>query len=130
MPQKPKYELKPLPKASTETLGDRIARARKDRGLTQTELAEIIGIEQNLVSAYERGRLRIYDDLLVQFAVALKVTTDELLGLKDYKLDVPSISLRLMKRLATIEKMPEAKKKHIIKTLDDSIKANSSDSDK
>ena len=125
MPQKPKYELKPLSVPLTETLGARIARIRKERGMTQAELAEKIGIENALVSDYERERIRMYDDLLIRFALALRVSTDELLGLKDYKPDVPVISLRLMKRLAIIEKLPEAKKKHIIRTLDDSIKANS-----
>ena len=127
--QKPKYELKPLPITITESLGARIARIRKERGMTQGELAEIIGIEQALVSDYERERIRMYDDLLIRFALALKVTSDELLGIKDYKPDFPALSLRLMKRLAVIEKLPETKKKHIIRTLDDSIKANAPDTE-
>jgi DNA-binding XRE family transcriptional regulator len=37
-----------------ETLGRRIARLRKERGYTQVELAEKIGIIQVLISDYER----------------------------------------------------------------------------
>jgi transcriptional regulator with XRE-family HTH domain len=125
MPQKPKSQPKPLPFSISETLGSRIARLRKERGLTQAELAEKIGIEKTLVSDYEREKIRMYDDLIIRFAVALNVSSDELLGIKNHKSAAPAISLRLMKRLAQIEKLPEPKKKHIIRTIDDSIKANS-----
>jgi len=125
MPQKPKSELKPLPFNPQESLGLRLARIRKERALTQAQLAEKIGIDKTLVSDYEREKIRMYDDLVLRFAIALGVSTDELLGLKDYNSEAPSVSLRLMKRLAVIDTFPEAKKKHILRTLDDSIKANS-----
>ena len=35
--------------------GDLVARARRSRGLTQAELAEVAGIEQANISAIERG---------------------------------------------------------------------------
>jgi len=79
-----------------------------------------------LVSDYEREKIRMYDDLVIRFAIALDVSSDELLGLKNSRPDAPSVSLRLMKRLATIDAFPEAKKKHILRTLDDSIEANKS----
>ena len=39
-----------------ETLGQRLARLRKQRGFTQVELAEKVGITQVLISAYETDR--------------------------------------------------------------------------
>src|SRR5207247_2491036 len=38
-----------------ETVGQRLARLRRERGLTQVELAERLGIAQPIVSDYERG---------------------------------------------------------------------------
>ena len=125
MPQKPKAPLKPLPFKSSETIGERIARIRKHRGLSQSELAEKIGIEKTLVSDYERGKIRMYDELVIRFALALRVSSDELLGIKNQAQHSPAVSLRLMRRLATIDKFPESTKKHIIRLLDESIAANS-----
>jgi transcriptional regulator with XRE-family HTH domain len=51
------------------------------KGYTQVELAEKIGIIQVLISDYERDKLRPHPEVIVRFAHALNVTTDELLGL-------------------------------------------------
>lgn len=127
MPQKAKYELKPLPYSTAETMGNRIARFRKHRCMTQSNLADKIGIDKSLVSDYERDKIRMYDDLIVRFALALGISTDVLLGVKETEIEQPALSLRLVKRLTMIDKLPEGKKKHIIRTLDDIIKANTSE---
>ena len=93
--------------------------------MTQQELADAIGIERILISDYERSRIRLYDELVAHFAKALHVSSDELLGLVKLDTDSEAPSLRLMKRVAEIEKLPEIKKKAILKTLDDLIRANS-----
>jgi len=121
MPRVPKQTL-PSVTNTEETIGQRIARFRKLRGLTQKQLAEKIGIVQNLVSDYENGKLRLYDEMLAHFATTLKVSADELLGLKTES-EPPALSLRFIKRLSIIETFSEAKKKHVLRTLDDSIKA-------
>ena len=46
--------------ANGETIGQRIARLRNERGLTQKQLGEKIGIVQVLVSDYEKGKLRLH----------------------------------------------------------------------
>jgi transcriptional regulator with XRE-family HTH domain len=120
MPRVPKKALPPLTN-STETIGQRIARYRKLRGLTQQELAQLIGIEQNLVSDYERGVIRLYDEMVGRFAIALKTTADSLLGLSSKEPVGSNISLRFSKRLSVIETFPEAQKKRILRNLDDAI---------
>jgi transcriptional regulator with XRE-family HTH domain len=118
MPRVPKQTLPPL-KLSSESLGQRIARIRKLRGLTQVQLAQKIGIERTVIANYEKDRLRIYDEMLARIALALSVSTDELLGLSA---STPSkdeaASLRLVRRLRKIEQLPPAKQKAIIQTLD------------
>ena len=65
--------------AARSWIGQRLARIRKDRGFTQVELAEEIGIIQSLVSSYESGALRLSANMAVRFAAALEVSVDELL---------------------------------------------------
>jgi transcriptional regulator with XRE-family HTH domain len=124
MPHVPKNTLKPLD-LGNEPLGKRIARLRKSRGLTQTELAQKIGITRDLVGAYEIGHIRLYDEMVVRFAMALNVTTDTILGYSGENKSEYLPSLRLVKRIIEIDKLPELKKKLIIKMLDELIKANS-----
>lgn len=124
MPQPRKAELEPLPVAK-EPIADRIKRFRKLRGLTQAQLAEKIGISRGLEASYESGRIRLYDDMVARFALALGISADTLLGIDEATpQDVPSV--RFTKRLKELEKLPEPKKKALISTLDDLIRANNS----
>lgn len=122
MPQVSKIKLPPL-KLGKETLGQRLARFRKERGYTQVQLAKKIGISQVLVSDYERDRIRPHYEMIIRFALALKVSTDELLGLKPTKTDGNKQSLKLLRRMSKIEDLPPAQQKTLIKTIDTFIKA-------
>jgi transcriptional regulator with XRE-family HTH domain len=98
---------------------ERLARLRKERGWTQVELAERVGITQRLVSDYERGRLRLNADIVVRLANALEVATDELLqpdGQKHPLRRKPS--LRVLRRLEKIEKLPLHQQSTLLKTID------------
>lgn len=100
-----------------DDIGKRIAKIRKEQGLTQKELADKIGIERYLLSDYELGRARIYDEMIIRLALVLSIGSDELLGLK--KMDNPtSPSLKLMKRLYKIDKLPLSKQKYLLKKID------------
>jgi len=124
MPQPRKAKLEPLP-VNTEPIADRIKRFRTLRGLTQVQLADKIGISRGLEASYESGRIRLYDDMVARFALALDVSADALLGLEDTTPQaMPGV--RFTKRLKELEKLPEAKKKALISTLDDLIRANNS----
>jgi transcriptional regulator with XRE-family HTH domain len=124
MPSIPKFSLKPL-KTSQEPIGKRIARLRKKLGMTQTELAEKVGISRKLVTDYETRRVRLYDEMVIRLAFALNVSTDEILGVKDSEHEKIDMSIRFMRRMKELNKLPENKIKHILKTLDDLIRANS-----
>ena len=65
-----------------ETIGERIARMRKERGFTQVELADKIGTIQTIVSDYETDRLRLSAEMAVRFALALDVSMDDILNPK------------------------------------------------
>jgi transcriptional regulator with XRE-family HTH domain len=70
MPRKSKLKL-PALRLGEGSVGQRIARIRKERGYTQNELAERIGTIQALVSDYERDKLRLNAEMAVRFAIAL-----------------------------------------------------------
>lgn len=62
-----------------ETLGKRIARCRKERGLTQEALAEALGISSQAVSKWETDQTCPDILLLPQLAALLDITVDTLL---------------------------------------------------
>jgi transcriptional regulator with XRE-family HTH domain len=123
MPRKSSLEL-PALDLGEETTGQRIARLRKERGYTQVELAERIGTIQALVSDYERDKLRLNGEMAVRFALALEVSTDELLGLAGKKAARSrKPSRKILRRLEQIEKLPAAQQAILLKTIDTFIKA-------
>jgi transcriptional regulator with XRE-family HTH domain len=115
----------PLPPVNidTEPVGKRIAKTRKRRGFTQTQLAEKIGITQTVVSDYEIGRLRISDEILIRLSVALKVSTDYLLGLEGSDETEP-ISRTLASKMVKIEKLPQNEKRALLKSIDMYLKGS------
>src|SRR5881296_81784 len=111
-----RLQLPPLD-LGNETMGQRLARIRKERGYTQVALAEKIGIIQSLVSDYETDRLRLTAEMAVRFALALDVTTDELLHPKSKK-KTKRPSLKIMRRMEEIEKLPPRQQSIVLSALD------------
>ena len=61
-------------------MGERIAQFRKARGLTQTQLAEVLGVKQQTVQGYEAGSRRIPVSMLPVLAKTLEVSLEVLFG--------------------------------------------------
>jgi transcriptional regulator with XRE-family HTH domain len=102
-----------------ESLSDRIARLRRERGYSQTELAERIGIIQALVSDYEKGKLRLSADMALRFARALEVSTDDLLQPKKRgKTEALKPSRKVLRRLEKIETLPRTQQTAVLKSID------------
>jgi transcriptional regulator with XRE-family HTH domain len=61
-------------------LSSNIAKKRHEKGITQKELAEYIGVSKAAVSKWEKGHC--YPDimLLPQLAIYFNISVDELLG--------------------------------------------------
>ena len=125
MPTRSKSKLKPL-NLGNEKLGERLAKIRKAKGLTQKDLADKIGIMRTRVTDYELGRMRLYDEMVIRFAIALGVKTDEILGLEESKYDSDPINLSLVKKVKQIEKLPPGEKRALIKTIDKYINPDGS----
>lgn len=67
-------------------LNENIRYLRKNKGWTQQELADKIGIKRSLVGAYEEARAEPSAQKLLKFAEILNVSVDDLIGLnlKEY----------------------------------------------
>ena len=61
-------------------IGKRIKDLRIESGMTQTQLAQKIGVATNTVSQYEKGLSKTSIDVIVNLAFVLQTTTDYLLG--------------------------------------------------
>lgn len=99
-------------------IGARLKEARLHRGTQQKALAAQLGMDQSVLSRYERGELRLPSSLLARIARALKVSSDELLGLKDLKRGAVVRDQRFLKRLQAIDTLPERQKDALLTTID------------
>lgn len=114
---------KPTPiDAGISPIGERLAKIRKLRGYSQESLAETMGISRKQITDYETGRVHMNDEMIIRFALALKISTDTLLGLKEIEVPVESPNIRFTRRLKDLEQLPESKKRAVIKILDEFIK--------
>ena len=77
-----------------------------------------------MVTDYKTGRLHLSDDMVARFSLALNVTADEILGLKNKKGTNPP-DLKITRRVREIEKLPPSQKKSLLNTIDAYLKANS-----
>jgi len=118
MPRPARIQLPPLDLGDDESLGQRLARLRKEKGFTQIELAERIGTIQAIISDYERDKLRPNPDMIIRFALALDVTADECLGLKPSTAKAQKLDRRFLRRLQLIEKLPKRDQDALLRTID------------
>lgn len=64
-------------------IGKKVRYYRNEKGLTQKELGKIIGVENNSISAYERGAASLGQDLLFKLGDALDISVDDLFPPKE-----------------------------------------------
>lgn len=64
---------------------DRLRELRKEKGLTQQELADFVGISRSTFPLYELGKREPVLTNVIHLAKYFQVTTDYLLGLSDEK---------------------------------------------
>jgi len=108
---------KPAPDAQ-ESIGQRLARLRRERGLTQVEIAERLGVAQPVVSDYERGELRLHGELIIKLTQILGVSAEDILGLAKPRPNGTIKNRRLLRRLQEIERLPKRDQQALMRTID------------
>lgn len=76
--------------------GDNIRRYRKAKGLTQTQLADAVGLTEGAIRHYESGIRAVKPELLEEIAKALKVSVG---ALKDYGVETSRDLMALLLQL-------------------------------
>lgn len=102
--------------------GKRLVVAREQAGLTQTELGDRLGVSQRAVAHWERTPTALYPEQLKALADALKISTDELIGLQHPRKKAGRKSL-LQQRIEQLEELPRSKQQTILQVLDMAIKS-------
>jgi transcriptional regulator with XRE-family HTH domain len=67
--------------------GERLQKARKERKVSQDELAKMLGVHAPIIGRYERGEVKPSIEVATKIADALGVSLDYLTGLSDQLLD-------------------------------------------
>ena len=89
-------------------IGPRIAALRRERGMSQSELAAAIGVSPSALGMYEQGRREPSADTMVALARALDVTTDFLLtGQVATPAEADALSALILSRVTTADRRLE-----------------------
>lgn len=101
-------------------LGTRIALARKERDITQVQLATTLGIAQQTLAHYEGGRLRLPASLLPTLAQELQLPVDVLLGqtTATKAASKRGPAPKLQQQMERISALPKAQQKFVLQVID------------
>lgn len=106
-------------------MAERLTQMRESRGLSQKELAERVEVYQSDISNYERGKYRPQSDILVKIAQVLRVSTDELLGLKRSSPAGPPVQpRRILRRVQMLEQLPKRDQQMVFRLIDKTVAAS------
>jgi transcriptional regulator with XRE-family HTH domain len=101
-------------------LGQRITLARERAGISQVELAEKLGTNQQTIAYWERNASRLNSDVLAKLVEILKVSADELHGTKTPK-ESPSApqgrARKAFEELATLPRRQQQKVLDVVEAL-------------
>ncbi|HIF9521128.1 TPA: helix-turn-helix domain-containing protein [Photobacterium damselae] len=88
-----------------ENIGSRLLYARKMKGFSQSDLADLIGVQQAIISKIERGKVSSTKNIL-ELAAALDVTPTWLaMGTGQMQSDLTPLSHELKRLHITLENM-------------------------
>jgi len=103
-------------------IGANLARFRRERALTQVELARELGISQSQFSQYERGVLRLHGQLIVRLTQLLGVTADALLGIQAGGNQDVQLQRRFLRKLHSVGKLSRRDQSALLRTIDGFIR--------
>jgi transcriptional regulator with XRE-family HTH domain len=101
-------------KEGIETIAQKMVRLRKARGITQAQMAQLIGVSQPVVSDYERGALRMHGELIVKVAEILGVTADELLGCGSSQPQKTRAAGKVQKVFEDVARLPRRQQEKVV----------------
>lgn len=99
------------------SFGERLKKARQDRGFSQSELGKIVDIHYTQIGRYESKDVKPSGEVLSKIATALGVTSDYLMSGSNQEQAEASLNDReLLNQFQRVEQLPQDKK-DIVKEL-------------
>ena len=88
-------------------IGQKIRKARLERGLTQQELGDIVGVQKSAIAKYENGRVvNIKRSTLQKIVSALNIRPSELIFTESPR-DAADLHVRIITDLELIEALKD-----------------------
>jgi len=110
--------------AVKKEIGQRLRDARRRRGMTQVELAAILGANQTYVSSVERADRGITIQQLFRLCNALKISPTEIIREpKQLKNNGIIKDRRFLRRLQKLDKLSKRQKENLLGTIDAFLKS-------
>lgn len=95
------------------SFGKRLLEARKNKGLSQEELAGQLGTKGPAIGRYERDEMKPSIDVAAKIASILDVSLDWLVGHTDMELDG-----KMLERIQEVTQMKDKDREHVFAMLD------------
>jgi hypothetical protein len=106
------------PKRQRSPLGERIASLREQAGLSQQQLAEKTGANQQTIAYWERRAATLRPDQLTALAAALNTSVDHLLGQPPRKMPAAAGPAGKMRQVfEDVSKLPRRQQQQIAKVV-------------
>lgn len=100
-------------------LGAHIARLRKDRGLTQAELARAIGVSQQAQFAYEMAERRVSVMLLTKIARVFSISVQELVSMaRPVRVRKCKVSPRALRHAERLQALRVTDQRFVVRIID------------
>jgi transcriptional regulator with XRE-family HTH domain len=92
------------------TLGEQIRRARIEKGLTQKQLADLLGVKNNSISDWEKGKSKPHVDIIELLMGVLDIDANTLLGWSEpeqRKAEAEALAKQILARPKVKEILPD-----------------------
>ena len=93
--------------------GTKVIELRKEQKISQTALAEQLGIHKNVLGRYERDEVKPSIEIARKIADILDVSLDYLTGKNDVEIDKTTLQ-----RVLEVSKFSEEDKEHVFSVID------------
>jgi transcriptional regulator with XRE-family HTH domain len=110
-------------KKNRSLLGERIALARQTAGLTQQQLAERLGVSQQMVGYLEVRPVAVRPELLTTISKVLNVALDELVGGNAVPRKPRGPAGRVRRVFEEVSRLPRNRQQRILATVEDMLTA-------
>jgi transcriptional regulator with XRE-family HTH domain len=103
-----------------KSVNERIKQLRVDNKLTQSELADKVGLSYVQIGRYEKGKSNPSSDVLQKLANVLNTSTDYLMNGKTEQVEAQLTDKELIKQFIEVEKL-NPDEKNLVKTFLDAF---------